>query len=245
MSASTAVFAVTSGCGHEPGNPPCKDTTLRTSRRRPPVCVRPSTMSKLSSSARPCPHLGEVPPQRRRRAADPAPGIQGSSSLEDAADRPHRRHDNMAARHELAVDGPGAVLAQIARRLQFAAPDQHEVLDRRFGPPDASRDRSTIPPIDAVQGQIAGTSAPPLHGEEPHIMRPGYRSHRGARPHLSDYRAPLLLPPPKGFLPIASCSKVFPKHHSDQEMLAPQRPTGCDTWPLMLRTLSAEVFARL
>src|SRR5712692_5587042 len=68
MSASTAVFAVTSGCGHEPGNPPCKDTTLRTSRRRPPVSVRPSTMSKLSSSARPAPTSGTL----AEEGADPA-----------------------------------------------------------------------------------------------------------------------------------------------------------------------------
>src|SRR3989441_4082511 len=110
-------------------------------------------------------HLGEVPTLRRRRAADPAPGVKSSSSLEDAADRPHRRHQDVASSHELVVDGPGPVLTQIARLLQLAPQAEHEVLDRRFGPMDPSRDRRTITPIDAVQGEIPGTSAPPLNGE--------------------------------------------------------------------------------
>src|SRR5437867_5594915 len=81
-------------------------------------------------------HLGEIPPRRWRSAADPSPGIQSSSSLEDAADRPNRRHESVAASHERAVDDLGAVLAQIARLLQLPPQAEHEVLDRRFGPMD-------------------------------------------------------------------------------------------------------------
>jgi len=78
---------------------------------------------------------------------------------------------------------------------------------------DLSRDRSTIAPIDAVQGALPGTSAPPLHGGETHIMRPCHRSHRRAGPDLCDHRAPLLLPTPECFLPIASYPQgFFPKH---------------------------------
>src|SRR5713101_6409655 len=77
-SASTAVFAVTSGWGHEPGKPPCRETTLRTSMRMPPSNVSPSTVSKLSSSARPAPTSGRYQPaggggRRTRRPASRAP----------------------------------------------------------------------------------------------------------------------------------------------------------------------------
>jgi len=175
-----------------------------------------------------CRQLGEVPTLRRRRAADPAPGIKCSSSLKDAADRPHRRYQRLASSHERAVEGPGSILAQITRLLQFASHADHEVLDRRFGPMDRPRDRRSIAPIDAVQGQIPGTSAPPLHGGEAHPMGPGHRSHRRAGPDLRDHRAPLLLPTSKCFLPIASYPQRFSPsivtercwHLSDREVVA-------------------------
>lgn len=167
-------------------------------------------------------HLREVPPLRRRSAADSSPGIKRSSALEDATDRPHRRHQSLAACHELAVEGPGSILAQIARLLQLAAQDEHEVLHHRIGSLDLPRNRRTIAPIDALHGSLPGTSAPPLHGGEAHLMRSCHRAHRRAGPDLCDHRAPLLLPPPPCFLPIASSSQGFPPSISDREVLAPQ-----------------------
>ncbi len=167
-------------------------------------------------------HVGEVPAWRRRRAADPSAGIRNSAALEDAADRSYRRHHRGAARHELAVDGPGSVLAQIARLLQCVAQTEDEVLDRRGRPPDPRRDRQTIAPVDTIQGQIAGTSAPPLHGGEAHLMRPCDRSHRCPGPNLRNDRVSLPHPSPRGFLPIASSSRVCPKRRSDREALTLQ-----------------------
>jgi hypothetical protein len=167
-------------------------------------------------------HVGKVPARWRGRAADPSAGIQSSAALEDPADRSYRRHHRGAARPELAVDGPGSILAQIARLLQLAAQAEDEVLHRRGRPPDPRRDRRTIAPVDTIQGQIAGTAAPPLHGGKAHLMRPCDRSHRCTGPNLRDDRAPLQLPSPRGFLPIASSSRVCPKHRSDREALAPQ-----------------------
>jgi hypothetical protein len=115
----------------------------------------------------------------------------------------------VGARHELTVDGPGAELTQIARLLQFAPQAKHKVLDGRCGPLDSHRDRRTIAPVDAIQRQLAGTSAPPLDGGEAHPMRTCDRAHRRAGANLSHDRAPLLFAPSQPFLPMASYSHGF------------------------------------
>lgn len=59
-------------------------------------------------------------------------------------------------------------------------------------------------------------------------MRSCHRAHRRAGPDLCAYRAPLLLPPPPCFLPIAPSSHGFPPsivtewcwHLSDREVVA-------------------------
>ena len=205
--ASAAVFAVTSGCGQESGNPPCRDTTLRTSRRIPPTRALDNVEAVEFGSPRR--YLGKVPPPRRRRATDPVPGVESSTSLEDAPDRSHRRYQAVVSSQEFVVDGPGPVLTEIARLLQLASQAEHEILYSRRGAMDPRRDRRTIAPIDPVEGQLPGTAAPPLHGGKAHVVRPRYRPHRYAGPDLSDDRASLLLPAPVCFLPIPSHSHGF------------------------------------
>jgi len=153
-------------------------------------------------------HRGEVPPRRWRRPADPPPGIKGAPAFQDAANGPHRRQPSVVASHELTVDGPGSVLAQIARGLQLAPQNEHEVLQRRVGPMDPFGERRPIAPLDTIQGTIPGTSIPPLHGGETHRMCSGHRSHRRAGPDLRDHRASPRFPSPS-FLPIASTPRGF------------------------------------
>ena len=175
--------------------------------------------------------FGKIPARWGRRAPHAAPAIQGTSSLEDAANGPHRGHDNVLSRSELTVDRLGSVLAQITRLLELASQDQHEILYRRLGSTTPPRNGRMVAPIDMVQGTVPGTSEPPLHGGEADVMSPRHRSYRGALSNCRYHLASPLLSPPKPFLPIASHPRGFSAsiaterywHLTDREVVAPSR----------------------
>ncbi len=131
------------------------------------------------------------------------PGSGGGRRIRRPASRAPRRS---RMRPIVRTDGtPAAPRAASSRRMAWAPYSPRSLVVFSSRP---RRDRRTIAPIDTIQGEITGASAAPLHGGEAHLMRPCDRSHRRTGPDPRDDRAPLPLPSPRGFLPIASSSRV-------------------------------------
>jgi len=157
-----------------------------------------------------CGHVGQIPARRGRRAPPAAPGIHGATALKDAADGPHRGCNPGPPSGEFAIDGSGPILTQVARLLEFAPHDHHEILYLGLSSTASLRDGRAIAPIDVVQGTLSRPSKPPLHGGETDVMRASHRSHRVARSHCRDHFASLFRSPSKPFLLIASHLRRFP-----------------------------------
>src|SRR5215475_7265320 len=106
---------------------------LRTSTGMPPWMTRPSTPSKLSSSARPSATSGKYHPgggggRRSLRRASRAP-----QALQDQADGADRGRVGDAAGEQFAVDGGRPELAEVTGVVQLLADGQHEVLQVTLG----------------------------------------------------------------------------------------------------------------
>lgn len=165
-------------------------------------------------------HGRQIPAGRRGWVSQSSATIQGAPALQHPPNGPHRGAHARALGQQLAVDGHGPILAQVAGRFQFAAQAQHELLglDRQAIDcgPAASR---MILPVHPIQPLARSAPDPPLHGRQTHVTLPSDRTHRCPATYCRDH------------LPASRSLRVFCLMPSSSSTVfsALYRPTIADT----------------
>jgi hypothetical protein len=114
----------------------------------------------------------------------------------------------VGARRERVVDGPGTILPEIARVLQFAPQGEDDVLDGRGGPVDLFGERRPIVPLNLIQSPIARTMRAVARAHAVSLSTVQWWVRRRSGPDLSHHRTSLGFPAPS-FLPIVSAPQGF------------------------------------
>src|SRR5262245_5792776 len=121
----------------------------------------------------------QVPPAGRGRPSQPSEAIQGAAALQNTPNGANRGHSWLQEPLQFAVNGPRAVLAQVAGLLQPAPQAQDQLLevgrDPIRGGPAATR---PVLPGRTVQPLLACSIHPPLDRRQTDLMRAGHGSHR-------------------------------------------------------------------
>jgi len=140
-------------------------------------------------------HIGQVPPGRRRRAADAPLGIEDPPAFENAMDRADSRDGGLAAVEQGTVNRDGPVIAQIARRPQVVTQGHHQDFKRLSCPTRDPRGMRSVLPIDAIETLRTSAVDPALHRPETDVMDSRDGPHRRPASNRAHDRTPLLRGP--------------------------------------------------
>ena len=160
----------------------------------------------------------QVPADRWGEVSDAAPAIQSSPAFQDAADGSEGGAWGNPNRVQLAKDGRGSKLAQIAVLLEIRAKTEDEILDSLIAAIGRTRaDRGAIGEVDAVQATIAGAATPELDRGQTDTETPRHLAHGDA---ASDQRDHGLAPLPGSEFCVMLASSIDPiPLHGDREAL--------------------------
>ena len=216
--------SVDTACGHPVLGPRVRQAPVQGEAREdldlgPALEDQPGDDVEAVAVGLPAGHGREVPTPGWRRAAHPAPAVEGAPALEDPPDGPDGRRRSPGGDGPGPVDGDRPVLAERACVLELAAQAQHAGFDLRRRPVERVGDRRMIRPFDPVEVCPPRPTDPALDGAQAHPKLPGHRPQRVARSNRFHHSAATSLATP--FLvmspsPVAAVSS----HYTDLDVVA-------------------------